>query len=193
MKISRKTGELVWILGNHENWKKPWSDKLLEPVGDVEWQYHQHDPSVLANGNIMCFDNGNHRTSPPDGKSLSLDKSYSRAAEFRVDPNSMTVEQPWAFSGNDQDAPFAIFVSGATQMRRSGNVFVTFGGVVTDVEGNYVENSEKNSHIRTHLFEVKHDEQCEKVFEAVVGGDLGPDTISYHVFRSEYLSDFYRI
>ena len=42
----------------------------------------------------------------------------------------MAVEQLWAFSGNDQDAPFAIFVSGAIQMRRSGNVFVTFGGVI---------------------------------------------------------------
>ncbi|HJP36662.1 MAG TPA: aryl-sulfate sulfotransferase, partial [Gammaproteobacteria bacterium] len=50
VKISMDTGELVWILSNHDNWREPWSEKLLTPVGDVEWSYKHHAISHTENG-----------------------------------------------------------------------------------------------------------------------------------------------
>lgn len=35
IKIDRRSGDLVWILGDPGNWRAPWSDSLLRPVGDL--------------------------------------------------------------------------------------------------------------------------------------------------------------
>ena len=50
IKVSMDTGELVWILGNHDNWNEPYSEKLLTPVGDVGWSYKHHAISHTENG-----------------------------------------------------------------------------------------------------------------------------------------------
>lgn len=53
IKVNLETGDLVWILGNHDGWKPPWSSYLLSPRGELEWQFHQHTPMITPNGNIL--------------------------------------------------------------------------------------------------------------------------------------------
>ena len=84
IKFDRKTGALRWILGTHDNWKTPWSDKLLTPDGPVAWNSHQHDCSLTSGGTILCFDNGNHRAQPFE-RPVPPDENFSRAVEFVVD------------------------------------------------------------------------------------------------------------
>ncbi len=93
-KIDYSTGEIKWILGDHENWKEPWKEYLLAPLNfdstihpDNDWPYSQHMPRITKNGTILVYDNGGGR---PGG-------NLTRAVEYRVDPESMTVEKIWSY------------------------------------------------------------------------------------------------
>jgi arylsulfate sulfotransferase len=93
-KIDYDTGEIKWILGNHENWKESWQEHLLTPVNfdstlsnDYDWTYAQHMPRLTNDGNVMVYDNGASR---PGG-------SFTRAVEFSVDELNMTVKKEWSY------------------------------------------------------------------------------------------------
>jgi len=75
IRISKKTGNIVWEWGH----------------GDLLG--HQHDVSVLENGNILIFDNGLHRipTKPEHSKEMSFLES-SRAVEVNPDTNEIVWE-----------------------------------------------------------------------------------------------------
>lgn len=97
-KIDYETGEIKWILGNHNDWKEPWQPYLLTPLNfdesvhpDHDYTYVQHMPRLLENGNIIVYDNGKER---PGG-------GYTRAVEFQVDPNNMTVKKIWSYDLDD--------------------------------------------------------------------------------------------
>jgi arylsulfate sulfotransferase len=97
-KIDYDSGDIKWILGNHENWKEPWQPYLLTPLNfdttahpDQDYTYAQHMPRLRKNGNVIVYDNGGHR---PGG-------AYTRAVEFRVDPENMTVEKIWSYDLDD--------------------------------------------------------------------------------------------
>jgi arylsulfate sulfotransferase len=107
--------ELVWIMSNHNGWGKagvngdgldtreylldavdrsgnPYSQEVqdgTEQVNGFDWNYGQHAPMILENGNIFFFDNGFGR---PQAHGL-----FSRGVEMRVDANNMTVEQIWQY------------------------------------------------------------------------------------------------
>lgn len=92
-KVNRETESLVWILGDHANWRQPWSDFLLTPMGDdFEWAYHQHAVQVVPGG-VGLFDNGNYRAPAfvePEPE------TFSRAVRYTIDESSMTVSQAWS-------------------------------------------------------------------------------------------------
>ncbi len=80
----------------------------------------QHDPSLLANGNIMLFDNlGN-----------MLPDNRSRVIEF--DPRTMAIE--WVYSG-DADNPLDSNIRGAAQRLSNGNTLIeeSTGGRIVEV------------------------------------------------------------
>lgn len=130
VKFDRQTGDLIWILGNHENWEPEFHPYLLTPVGDVQWQYHQHAPEVTSRGTIMLYDNGNYRASPPDA-GVNTPENYSRAVEYAINEDTMEVEQIWDFSIENVYTPFI----GDADYLENGNVLVTFGGIVKNAEG----------------------------------------------------------
>jgi hypothetical protein len=93
VRIARKTGKIVWKLG---------------PPTIAG----QHAPTLLANGNILMFDNGTHR--------LDDSMPYSRAIEV----NPATNEIVWKY----QDAPAWNFFSprmGIAQRLANGNTLLT--------------------------------------------------------------------
>jgi arylsulfate sulfotransferase len=125
-KIDYDTGEIRWILGNHENWKEPWQKYLLTPVNfdtlvhpDRDWVYAQHMPRLTEGGTIMVYDNGARR---PGG-------SYTRAVEYRVDEENMTVEKVWTY-----DFDFTLASLGSIHVYEDGNVLIGNG-----VNGNLTE------------------------------------------------------
>jgi arylsulfate sulfotransferase len=128
-KFDRDTGELVWILGNHENWTQEFQPYLLDPVGDdFEWQYHQHAMEITEDGNLLLFDNGNRRASPYDGTAPQPpEESYSRVVKYAIDEDAMEVSQVWEYVPDP--AVYAIAVGDADEQPTNQNVLGNYGFV----------------------------------------------------------------
>ncbi|MBW1790225.1 MAG: aryl-sulfate sulfotransferase [Deltaproteobacteria bacterium] len=95
-KVDRDTGEVIWILGTHDGWEKPFSDKLLQPVDpDIRWPFHGHNPRVTDDGTICVYDNAAFQARPftPAKKPAEC---FSRGVEYLVDERKGTVEEVWA-------------------------------------------------------------------------------------------------
>jgi arylsulfate sulfotransferase len=135
-------GALQWILGTPDNWGPGFAGLLLTPVGaPFAWQFHQHGPRILANGDILMLDNGNFRVSPPAPKPPT---SFSRAVEYAVDPVRKEIRQVWQYDA-DQTI-FAPATGDADVGAVTGNVIICFGGA-------------------SRIVEVTHTEPAVKVFE----------------------------
>ncbi len=111
--------DVVWIMGPHEDWGlspngTDLTQYLLQPLDntgsaivnglvldgdenhpDFEWNWYQHAPQVMPNGNVMLFDNGDNRN--------FVGGTYSRAVEYKVDVNDMSIQQVWQY-GKERDA-----------------------------------------------------------------------------------------
>ena len=133
IKVSMDTGELVWILGTHENWNEPWSEKLLTPVGDVGWSYKHHAISHTENGTYLLFDNGAARASPYNDK-MPLTESYSRAVEYSVDEETMEVRQLWVY-GPEQENFYGRYLGDVDWHPEADTVMVNVGGAETNSVG----------------------------------------------------------
>lgn len=84
----------------------------------------QHDPDILANGNILLFDNyGNYR----------FDNGVSRVIEF--DPRTMEIV--WQYAGDDAD-PLDSLIRADQQRLANGNTLITEsnGGRIVEVTRN---------------------------------------------------------
>ncbi|MDX1485265.1 MAG: aryl-sulfate sulfotransferase [Alphaproteobacteria bacterium] len=184
-KIERATGALKWILGPPGNWRRPWSEKLLTPMGALQWQYHQHDCSVTPAGTVLCFDNGNCRALPFDPPMADAE-CYSRAVEFRVDEAAGTVAQAWAYGDAPQDRLFACFQGGARRLPETGNTFVTYGGVATTDGVPTADND--NGFGCARLLEVTP--AGEVVFDLWVDDGAAADPVSYSVFRAAHVGQW---
>jgi len=131
VKFSRSTGNLIWILGPHNNWSGEFQQYLLDPVGfPFAWQHHQHAPMITPSGNILLFDNGNFRASPFDGMTPIPDaENCSRAVEYQIDEVQMEVRQVWEYGCNAEQRLYSSFISDADWMKETGNVLIDFGGI----------------------------------------------------------------
>jgi arylsulfate sulfotransferase len=137
-KIDYATNKIKWMISSPDNWKAPWSNYLLQPTGaDFEYTWGQH--SVVINptdhNKLMVFDNGNARSySNP----LTPANSYSRIAEFSVDPASQTVSQSFAFGkqlGSENYSPALGSVDYVMQ-----NYFVCFPLIIKNDAGIAADN-----------------------------------------------------
>ena len=93
--IDKKSGDFTWRIGD---------DVLAQ----------QHDPSILSNGNVLIFDNGQFRR---DTTGL-----FSRVIE--VDPK--TNEIVWTYQDNPRINFFSSHISGARRLV-NGNTLITEG------------------------------------------------------------------
>ena len=73
--------------------------------------FHQHDARELENGNILVFDNGNHRPGPGP--------SYSRVVEM----DGQSGEIVWTYQGNPP-SDFFSSVAGGSERLSNGNTFI---------------------------------------------------------------------
>jgi len=187
IKLSRETGELVWILGTHAGWGDRWKPYLLNPVGEFEWQYHQHAARTTRDGLLLLFDNGNDRAWPPETRTPDKE-AYSRAVEFKIDEEQGTVEQVWLYGG--PGAFFSSFVSEADLLPVTGNVLVTEGGLTRNDQGEYASGREATRY-STRIVEVTHSQAPEIVFELLIEDPSVEDPMGWTVYRSERLPDLY--
>ncbi len=139
----RRDESLVWLLAPHKGWNEPQLDKLLTAVnaagtpyddsvqlgdaaaGDAnapefDWPFGQHSPTLLPDGDLLLFDNGNSRHFGP------TNASYSRAVVYRIDEAAMTVRQLGQYALTKRESSF--YVSNTYQLPMTGNLFIQPGG-----------------------------------------------------------------
>ena len=189
VKFSRQTGELQWILGPHANWSAEFQPYLLQPLGErFEWQFHQHAPMWTDKGTLILHDNGNHRASPFDGTTPTPDmRNYSRAVEYKIDEEAMTVRQVWEYGSNVPEVVYSRSRGDADWLETTGNALITY----SDVQ---VLNGEPSSASglgasHTRLIEVTRETPAEKVFELVMFNPATDGRV--FVYRSERLPSLY--
>ena len=185
VKIDWDAAELVWILGNHDDWGPEWQDYLLQPNDELLWPYHQHAPMITPEGTILMFDNGNYRARPFD-EPTPPSESFSRAVEYRVDEDNMEVTEVWSYGGPGGEPYFARFLGDADWMPRTGNVLINYGGLVSDAAGTPIVEGAGHNWVR--IVEVTHDTPAEKVFELFIDDER---PAGWSVFRAERLPSLY--
>lgn len=183
VKVSMDTGEIVWILGTHDNWREPWSDKLLTPVGEVEWFWKQHAPTWTEHGTLLIFDNDAQASTPPE-PIPPLETGRSRAVEYRIDEEAMTVEQVWEY-GPDDELFHAVYLGDVDWLSESDTILITVGGRVTDEHGVSVPLGQGQRW--ASLMEVTHEQPAQKVWHM----DLKSDDVGWAVYRAGRLSGVY--
>jgi hypothetical protein len=191
VKFSRQTGQIIWILGTHDNWDPAqFGSFLLDPVGDpFLFQYHQHAPEVTEDGTIVLYDNGNYKATPFD-PILPATENFSRAVEYSIDEDTKEVTQVWEFGQFDDPIRYAPFIGDADTQPLTGNVLITHGGVTSNAEG-LPSDSIFTSKLSVYLIEVTHTDPAEKVFELSIV-DPTPDTANgWMTYRAERLPSLY--
>ena len=183
VKVSMDTGEIIWILGTHENWREPWSDKLLTPVGEVEWFWKQHAPTWTEHGTLLIFDNNALASTPPE-PTPPLETRRSRAVEYRIDEEAMTVEQVWEY-GPDDELFYAGYLGDVDWLSDSDTVLITVGARETDEYG--VSVPLRQGQRWATLIEVTHQQPAQKVWHM----DLKTDGVGWAVYRAGRLSGVY--
>lgn len=141
--------EIQWILAPHKDWSISgdgidMNDFLLQPLDqngeaitdqdviegnsnadDFEWNWYQHSPILLPNGNFMCFDNG-------DNRNFGSSPSYSRAVEYKIDQENMTVQQIWDYGKELGTEAYSRIVSKVNYIPDLNHVMFTPGAITTN-------------------------------------------------------------
>lgn len=144
------SGQLRFIMADHEDWASDFEEYLLTPVDESGnplfdfstqdgidlansnfWTWGQHNIVEIPNAEIgilefLVFDNGNYR-SRDDARSLLPKDNFSRVVQFRIDLNTMTVTRSYEY-GKDEvgSRGYSSFVS-AKHLLSNGNLVIHFG------------------------------------------------------------------
>ena len=114
IKVSRKTGRVIWKLGGASGQFKITNDPLKGFCG-------QHTAQRLRNGNLLMFDNG--IANPAACRTGGSRRTYSRVAEYKLNVKKRVAELVWSYS----DGSFSGF-AGSAQRLDNGNTLVGRGG-----------------------------------------------------------------
>ena len=141
----------------------------------------------MADGSILLFDNGESGAIPP-APPRDLDDCVSRAIAYRVDEAAGTVEQVWSFGGPEHGTPYAMYISGAYELPATGNVFVTFGGIILGPGGERVH-LPPAGHGSAEVYEVTRADDPEILFHAEIDNRHTDEEVGWGIFRAEWVPD----
>lgn len=144
-----------WILSPHRGWETnkrgdDLAQKLLAPLDkngmqisdlevidggvnhtDFEWIWYQHAPVITPKGTLLLFDNGNTRNFKN-----TRDNPYSRAVEYRIDEQNMTIQQLWNYGNERGKETFSAIVSSVSYLPGRNHVLFAPGNQVFTGVGN---------------------------------------------------------
>jgi arylsulfate sulfotransferase len=121
-KINRTTGQIMWRFGGSNDDFNLTGNKIIS---------HPHHATILANGNLLLFDNGVTKT-----------PKESRIVEFAIDQNNFTatIANQYTETGRYFD------IMGSAQKLQNDNYFIGWGGNITSqVNANKSDITEVNT------------------------------------------------
>lgn len=110
--IDKQTKQFIWRFGGQYS-KNNQFTILNDTVNGFVGFSHQHTASILPNGNILMFDNGNLKPI-----------QYSRAVEYSLNHQNKTATKVWEFR-NTPD--IYTFVMGSAYRLENGNTLICWG------------------------------------------------------------------
>lgn len=125
LKIHRRTGEIMWILGPDHGWSPALRAKLLRPVGEnFRHLFYGHNPRITPQGTLTIYDNGLMQAFPFDPP-LPPHLTYARGVEYEIDEQAMTVRQVWtSHDALSDDACFSWAMGDSWRLPVTGNMLV---------------------------------------------------------------------
>ena len=143
--LEKESKTLKWILGDPAGWAEEYQDYLLKPVGDdFGWAYGQHQLTLLSNGDLLMFDNGEfgRQKAVNADQALADEDNYSRAVIYRIHEAEGTVEEIWSYGEALGSECYASSMSGIQCLDEAkGRYLITFGTCVN-------ENGDTAAHIQ---------------------------------------------
>ena len=148
------TNRVKWILAAHKGWTtnrrgENLTQFLLQPLditgnpisstavsdgaavtSDFEWNWYQHNPSYMPNGDLLMFDNGSRREFDATPRT-----PYSRAVSYKIDPVNKTVQQTWTYGKERGAETFSNIVSSAQFLSQSRHIVFSPGYQVPNING----------------------------------------------------------
>ena len=184
-----ETGELVWILGTPDGWGEKWKPYLLNPMGELEWPFHQHAIRFTPEGELMLFDNGNRRAWPPQPPMEGPDH-YRRVVRYAVDSKERSIRQVWSYGGPDSELFFSSFVSEADLLPVTGNLLITDGGRTRGADGSFSLDLVEGR-LSARIFEITSSSTPETVFEIEIEDRSDSNPTKWLVYRAERIASLY--
>ncbi|EDN71182.1 Arylsulfotransferase [Beggiatoa sp. PS] len=126
LKIDRASGEIRWLLGEPSGWSAKLQARVLKPKGDIRWFYHQHAPTPTPANTLLLFDNGIYQTHPFN-PAVPPAKSYSRAVEYAIDEENMTVREVWSSDEFGSNSVISFAMGDVDWLAKTSNVLVSYG------------------------------------------------------------------
>ena len=147
--------QIKWILGPHLGWGTNRRGQALNPYlltpldskgnaitdtmvtegylnsTDFEWNWYQHSPALMPNGDLLLFDNGsarNYNTTPA--------YHYSRAVEYKIDPVNLTVQQIWTYGEDRKEDTWSNIISSVQYLPATNHILFSPGYNVVNAAGN---------------------------------------------------------
>jgi hypothetical protein len=119
-KINKSTGDFIWRMGGSKckNNEFAFNNDLNN---DFTGFSHQHSISILHNGNILLYDNGNMKK-----------EQFSRAVEYQINETTKTATKVWEYRNNpDIFCP----MMGSVYRLPNGNTLINWGTkAITEVK-----------------------------------------------------------
>lgn len=158
VKLKYPSLELDWVLTPSIETQPSLKGKELNPIGNIEWFYSQHQPTVLPDIDnnpktidIVLFDNGAHRSISTQN-ALKDEDMYSRIVHYRINESNKTVEQVFEFGKEKGLEFYSDIQSGVQYLENTGNYLGTFDSGTLPTWSNII--SEKNVGNKSHIVEV---------------------------------------
>lgn len=107
--INKQTKQFIWRFGGQKS-KKNQFTILNDEIDGFKGFSHQHTASLLSNGNVLLFDNGNLKPT-----------QYSRAVEYSLNHQNKTATKVWEYR-NSPD--IYIFAMGSAYRLENGNTLI---------------------------------------------------------------------
>lgn len=191
--VNRGDKSLAWILGDPTGWEKVDEKYFFTPQGeDFEWQYAQHQVTMLDNGDIMLFDNGTAKVKPENIENkVSGDQVYSRAVIYRINTEEMTIEQVYQYGKERGPEWYSDWISGVISLDGTQDqLWITAGSNLYSPDEDSHDFGPSNM-MTAGLVKTTHIDQVSNgnlVFEMKISGDSYA-SLTYRSLRMPFYSE----
>ena len=129
IKVNKTSGEIEWIFAEPTGWGEDLQDKLLK-IPEEGWNWHQHCPRFMANGNLLFFNNNNYKARPFD-EPAPMRESPSYVVEYKIDEENKTVEHIWDSLIESENDIISTAMGRVGEIPGTGNILAAYGAIVS--------------------------------------------------------------